>query len=100
MVLQQVIRQWFRVVAVTITVAHVDRANIPYVVAGNAVQNLQGQVSGVRIARASGQPGSETTIMLRTPTSITQSGAPMIVVDGVILGGTGTANIESMDIES
>jgi TonB-linked SusC/RagA family outer membrane protein len=83
-----------------IAVARVTKEMMPVSVSGNAVQNLQGRVAGLRVNRASGQPGSETSMILRTPTSITQSGAPMIVVDGVILGSNATVDIESMDIES
>jgi TonB-linked SusC/RagA family outer membrane protein len=82
-----------------ITVARVTREHMPVVVAGPAVQNLQGRVAGVSINRQSGLPGDEVTIMLRTPTSVTGTSAPLIVVDGVILG-TETSNIESLDIES
>jgi TonB-linked SusC/RagA family outer membrane protein len=87
-----------------ISVARVPRDLMPVVAAGNAVQNLQGIVSGVQMNRQSGQPGSPTTIMLRTPTSLRESGAPLIVVDGVILGGVladaNTSSIDGMDIES
>jgi TonB-linked SusC/RagA family outer membrane protein len=75
------------------------------VAAGGAVENLQGRIAGVRMNRGSGQPGSSPTIMLRSPTSLRGGGAPLIVVDGVILsaGNTGaapTVDIASMDIES
>jgi TonB-linked SusC/RagA family outer membrane protein len=87
-----------------ISVARVDREMMPVAVAGNAVQNLQGRVAGVQMTRQSGEPGAGVSIMLRTPTSLRGSGAPLVVVDGVILGGvTGDANttsIEGMDIES
>jgi TonB-linked SusC/RagA family outer membrane protein len=83
-----------------ITVARISREMMPVVVAGSAVQNLQGRVAGLSMTRPSGEPGSETTIQLRTPTSVVGSGAPLLVVDGVILGTSGTANIESYDIES
>jgi TonB-linked SusC/RagA family outer membrane protein len=86
-----------------IAISRVTREMMPVAVSGNAVQNLQGRISGLRVNRNSGQPGSETTMMLRTPTSITGTGAPLIVVDGVILGGEGTpgtVDIESLDIES
>jgi TonB-linked SusC/RagA family outer membrane protein len=73
-------------------------------VAGSAVQNLQGRVAGVTMNRNSGQPGEGVSIMLRSPTSLRGSGAPMVVVDGVILGGVlsdaNTTAIEGMDIES
>src|SRR5688572_19489574 len=87
-----------------IAVARVPRDIMPVVAAGNAVQNLQGLVAGVTMNRQSGQPGSGTTIRLRTPTSLRESGAPLVVVDGVILGGVladaNTTSIDGMDIES
>ncbi len=83
-----------------IAVGRVSREMIPVSVSGDAVQNLQGRIAGMRVNRASGQPGSETTMMLRTPTSILGTGAPLVVVDGVILGDQRTVDIESMDIES
>lgn len=81
-----------------ITVARVSRENMPVPVTGSAVQNLQGQIAGVSIARGSGAPGSSAQIMLRSATSL-GSGTPLIVVDGVILGA-GSIDIESMDIQS
>lgn len=87
-----------------ISVARVSRELMPVAVAGNAIQNLQGRVAGVQMNRTSGQPGEDVSIMLRTPTSLRGTGAPMIVVDGVILGGVlsdaTTSSIEGMDIES
>jgi len=85
-----------------ITVGRVDRTMMPVPVAGSAVQNLQGRLAGVSIARRSGQPGEDVQIQLRSQTSLTTAGRsvdPLIVVDGVILG-SGTTNLESMDIES
>ncbi|MQA91686.1 MAG: SusC/RagA family TonB-linked outer membrane protein [Gemmatimonas sp.] len=90
-----------------IAVARVDREMMPVTVgAASAVENLQGRVAGLRMNRESGQPGEGVNIMLRTPTSLRQSGAPLIVVDGVILsglneGGVGaTVDLDGMDIES
>ena len=86
-----------------IAVARVDREMMPVVASGAAVQSLQGRVAGLTIARTSGEPGEGVNVMLRTPTSLTGNGAPLIVVDGVILGGGGvpsTVDIESIDIES
>lgn len=83
-----------------ISVARVTREQMPVLVAGSAVQNLQGVVAGVSINRRDGSPGGEVGIMLRTPTSVTGSGEPLLVVDGVILGTGGTSNIQSLDIES
>lgn len=87
-----------------ISVARVTREMMPVAAAGNAIQNVQGRVAGVQMNRQSGQPGEGTTVMLRTPTSLRGSGAPLVVVDGVILGGVladpNTTSIEGMDIES
>ncbi|MDR0786326.1 MAG: SusC/RagA family TonB-linked outer membrane protein [Gemmatimonadota bacterium] len=93
-----------------ISVARVSSENMPVAAAGGAVQNIQGRVAGVQMNRASGQPGEGTSVVLRTTTSLFGGGAPLIVVDGVILsapdGGNGrssgssTSAIEGLDIES
>jgi TonB-linked SusC/RagA family outer membrane protein len=86
-----------------ISVSSVNRETLGVPVRGAAVANLQGQIAGVHISRMGAAPGDEPSIMLRTPTSVTEElgGEPLIVVDGVILGtGVGTANLESADIES
>ncbi len=85
-----------------ITVARVSRENMPVAAAGSAIQNLQGQIAGVTVARSSGQPGTSAAIQLRSATLLPSPGLatnPLIVVDGVILGA-GSVDIESMDIES
>ena len=90
-----------------ITVGRVTSEILPITTAGSPLQNLQGRVAGVSVARRSGQPGDDVEIMLRSPTSGASQdfpdgvGEPLIVVDGVILAqGSGTANISSSDIES
>lgn len=86
---------------VPFTVARVDAANAP-VPPTNALETIQGKVSGVTIVPI-GQPGGGTNILLRTPTSINKSNAPLIVVDGVIQSTSfdaASADLESMNIES
>ena len=86
---------------VPFTVARVDAANAP-VPPSNALETIQGKVSGVTIVPV-GQPGGGTNILLRTPTSINKSNAPLIVVDGVIQSTSfdaASADLESMNIES
>jgi TonB-linked SusC/RagA family outer membrane protein len=86
---------------VPFTVARVDAANAP-VPPSNALETIQGKVSGVTIAPV-GTPGGGTNILLRTPTSINKSNAPLIVVDGVIQSTSfdaASADLESMNIES
>lgn len=86
---------------VPFTVGRVEAANLP-VPATNALESIQGKMSGVTIV-PSGQPGSGTNILLRSPTSINKSNSPLIVVDGVIQSqsfGASSADLEAMDIES
>lgn len=86
---------------VPFTVGRVSSEDAP-VPATNAVETIQGKIAGVTVV-PSGQPGSGTNIMLRTPSSINKSNSPLIVVDGVILSQSfdgSTADLESLDIES
>jgi TonB-linked SusC/RagA family outer membrane protein len=83
------------------TVGRVDADNAP-VPATNALETIQGKIAGATVV-ASGQPGSGTNILLRSPTSISKSISPLVVVDGVILSssfGASSADLESMDIET
>lgn len=83
------------------TVGKVTAEDAP-VPATNALQTIQGKIAGVTVVN-SGQPGTGTNIILRAPTTITKSNAPLIVVDGVILSstfGASSADLESLDIES
>jgi TonB-linked SusC/RagA family outer membrane protein len=86
---------------VPFTVGRVSSEDAP-VPASNAMETIQGKVAGVSVT-PSGQPGSGANILLRSPTSISKSTSPLIVVDGVILSQSfdgSSADLESMDIES
>lgn len=86
---------------VPFTVGRVDVENIP-VPSTNAIETIQGKIAGVTIV-SPGQPGSGTNILLRSPTSINKTNAPLVVVDGVIQSqafGAASADLESLDIES
>jgi len=50
-------------------------------------QLIQGKVSGVMILNNSGQPGGAATIKIRGNSTVTGSGQPLFVVDGVPLDG-------------
>jgi len=68
----------------------------------NAISSLQGKVAGANITSPA-QPGAGINIVLRTPTSINRTNAPLIVVDGVVLASTfarSTADLSALDIES
>lgn len=86
---------------VPFTVAQVsgDQLQVPV---DNAINSLQGKVAGANIV-TSPQPGAGINIVLRSPTSVNKSNAPLVVVDGVILASTfgrSSADIDALDIES
>jgi TonB-linked SusC/RagA family outer membrane protein len=76
---------------------------------GASIDNaLQGRVAGVQAASTSGQPGAPANIRIHGQASLTGSGDPLYVVDGMPIGG-GTdktassnplASINPADIES
>lgn len=50
-------------------------------------QLIQGKVSGVQILNNSGQPGGASTIKIRGNSTVTGTGQPLFVLDGVPLDG-------------
>ena len=64
----------------------------------NAIAGVQGKIAGV-MSLPPAQPGDGVSILLRTPSSISKSNSPLIVVDGVILSEN-SADINALDIES
>ncbi len=71
-----------------------DRSN------GNLLQSLQGQVAGLNIATGSGQPGSDTTIILRGVGTINGNVEPLFIVDGIPVDEDGFRSINQNDIAS
>ncbi len=71
--------------------------NVPY---SNVTQALQGNVTGVVVRTASGQPGKASNVIVRGGTSIDNpsSATPLYIVDGVIR--TQIDGINSFDIAS
>jgi TonB-dependent SusC/RagA subfamily outer membrane receptor len=59
---------------------------------------IQGKLPGVRVMQGSGQPGTDPSIQLRSPTSIVIGSGPLIVVDGVITQGR-FSDIDPLDID-
>lgn len=83
------------------SVSTVNKRMMESVPRTNAATLLQGSVAGVRVQQSTGQPGSTPTIVIRGGTNFGGSGAPLYVVDGVIvptLFGINTEDIESMDV--
>src|SRR6218665_526915 len=64
-------------------------------------QALQGRVTGLTVAAASGQPGSSSTIRVRGTTSINdQANNVLYVVDGIVVDNGGIDYLNQNDIES
>jgi TonB-linked SusC/RagA family outer membrane protein len=80
------------------TVESVDFENMP-VPSPSADGLIQGKVPGVRVVRGSGQPGDDSDIMLRGPTTITGTQQPLIIIDGVITDNS-MSDIASLDVSS
>ena len=71
-----------------------DRAN------ASLIQNLQGQVAGLNIGTGSGQPGADSTIILRGVGTINGNVEPLFVVDGIPVDEDGFRSISQNDIAS
>lgn len=61
---------------------------------------LEGRVAGLQISSNDGQPGSDNTILIRGVGSITQSSAPLWVIDGVAMENPDNNLIDPSNVES
>lgn len=66
----------------------------------SVIQNLQGMVAGLNIATGSGQPGSDSTILIRGVGSLNGNIEPLIIVDGMPVDEDGFRSISQADIVS
>ncbi len=84
------------------TVERLNAQDIP-VPSSDASSLLAGKAAGVSVVSGSGQPGAESTITLRGPTSINSTGrtlSPLIVIDGVIQSeGATLSDVNALDID-
>tara|TARA_R110000868_G_scaffold98706_6_gene271846 strand:- start:13962 stop:17036 length:3075 start_codon:yes stop_codon:yes gene_type:complete len=85
--------------AVSTAVTKVDAEDFNQGVVTNALDLIQGKVAGLQITRAGGNnPNSGVSIQLRGVTSISGSGSPLIVIDGIPGGNLDL--LQQNDIES
>lgn len=82
----------------TSSISTIKGDEINEMVAGNAMDALQGRVPGVQIATGGG-PGASPKVMIRGVTSVNGSN-PLYVVDGVPLNTSNINFINNNDIES
>ncbi|WP_316739148.1 TonB-dependent receptor [Pedobacter aquatilis] len=68
----------------------------------SAAEALQGKLAGVQVTVSEGAPGAQADIYIRGRGSITQSGSPLYIVDGVQLDNAlntlSPQDIESIDV--
>jgi TonB-linked SusC/RagA family outer membrane protein len=83
----------------SVSVSGADIKNIPVT---TAAQALQGHAAGVNITTFSGAPGADINIVIRGGTSLTQSNAPLYIVDGFQMDNAlkfvDVNDIESIDV--
>lgn len=65
----------------------------------NVSNALDGTVTGVRVAKGSGQPGEGLNVQVRGVGSVSLSTAPLYVVDGIVYSGS-LQDLNPSDIES
>ncbi|MFD1631736.1 TonB-dependent receptor [Pseudopedobacter beijingensis] len=63
------------------------------------MEALAGRVAGVSVSANDGQPGSEMNIVIRGANSLTQTNAPLYVIDGFPVEDMSSAAINPDDIE-
>lgn len=87
---------------VTSALTKVSAKDIQDVAVSRVEDALRGKVAGLRIQTVASEAGGDPKITLRGPGSITGSSAPLIVVDGVVLGTDSDilASIDNNNIES
>jgi TonB-linked SusC/RagA family outer membrane protein len=84
----------------TISVGHVDAAQLKDVPAISPATALAGKVAGVRVSFTQGVPGSSPAIRVRTSTNLgVGSQSPLVVIDGVV-AQNGLADLNGNDIET
>lgn len=66
----------------------------------NFLNSLQGQVAGANISSFSGQPGANSTVVIRGVGTINGNSDPLYVIDGVPSNSHSFRSINSNDIES
>jgi TonB-linked SusC/RagA family outer membrane protein len=102
------------VVATGVSGGGVERAKVPFSVSRldtetmpvpnvNPLSQIQGKVPGAVISSTSGRPGQVPEVILRGPQSINASGRsqePLYVVDGIVMGPAGLADLNPADIQS
>ena len=82
------------------SVARVGSEKIATKTSANAMDALQGQVSGLQVYTSSGEPGSVSSTYLRGVGSLTAGNEPLYVLDGMPVSSSVMVSMNSNDFES
>ena len=82
------------------SVSSVDVTSIEDVPVASFTEAMGGRVAGVQVSSTDGQPGVEQQIIIRGNNSLTQSNAPLYVVDGFPVEDLDASSLGINDIES
>lgn len=82
------------------SIASVDKKKLESIVTPNFTDALAGQVSGLSVLSAAGDPSSSATIRLRGINSINSSSQPLFILDGAPIDAAFYATLNPADIES
>src|SRR5690606_35830220 len=84
---------------VTAAIGRIDGKNFENLPLNSVGDAMKGKVAGFRVYTTDNQPGENPTFRIRGGSSINQSDAPIIVVDGVVrdMSGINPNDIESVE---
>ena len=82
------------------SIASVDKKKLESIVTPNFTDALAGQVSGLSVLSAAGDPSQSATIRLRGINSIQSSSQPLFILDGAPIDAEFYATLNPADIES
>ncbi|MGV3504759.1 MAG: TonB-dependent receptor [Adhaeribacter sp.] len=81
-------------------VSQIDMADLTKAPVSSFAEAMAGRVAGVQVSSSDGQPGVGMDIVIRGANSLTQSNAPLFVVDGFPMENFESAGLNPDDIES
>ncbi len=83
----------------SVSVAKLNSDELTKVPQASVSSSLTGKVAGVTVTSFSGSPGSSPNIVLRGSTNLSGNNSPMILIDGIIMGGS-LADVNVDDVEN
>lgn len=85
---------------VTVSIDKVNVSDLTKAPVRSFDEALAGRVAGVQVTSSTGQPGAGTNVVIRGNNSITQSNAPLYIIDGFPVEGADNNLLNPNDIES